>query len=231
MFIVSNNSQNFAALGIAFILVLSPISLFADQLQMQNGDHYTGNVLSVTEDSVVFQSEVLGKVTLPRNKIQSLSFGDAKASNATPTVSTPVSASVNSPDAATTHANLAAAFRALGANTNFVQQVRQQLLTGSPQAAQKYDELVSGMMSGKLNLSDLRTQAKSSIDQINQLKHELGPEAGDALDDYLTILQNFVDETTPARTPVKPIATAPSTNTLSAAPTGNQQTLRDPMAQ
>ena len=83
-------------------------------------------------------------------------------------------------------------------------------------------------MSGKLNLNDLRSQAKASIDQINQLKRELGPEAGDALDDYLTILQNFVDESAPARPPAKPSA-APSTNGLPVAVTGTQQTLRDPM--
>jgi hypothetical protein len=207
-------------------LIVVTLPLRADQLQMQNGDRYTGKVVSVTEDSVVLQSDVLGKVTLPRNKIQTLNFGDAKAADPTLTASTTSSAPVNSPNAATTNADLAAAFRRLGANTNFVQQVRQQMLTGSPQAAQKYDELVTGMMSGKLNLNDLRSQAKTSIDQINQLKRELGPEAGDALDDYLTILQNFVDESTPARTPVKPV-TAPSTNSPPVAVTGAQPAFRD----
>jgi hypothetical protein len=217
---------NRAGFWTTIALVLATLSVRADQLQMQNGDRYTGKVVSVTEDSVVLQSDVLGKVTLPRNKIQTLNFGDAKAADPTPTASTTSSVPVNSPNAVTTNADLAAAFRRLGANTNFVQQVRQQMLTGSPQAAQKYDELVSGMMSGKLNLNDLRNQARASIDQMNELKRELGPEAGDALDDYLTILQNFVDESAPARTPVKPV-TAPSTNALPVAVTGTQQTFRD----
>ena len=60
---------------------------------------------------------------------------------------------------------------------------------------------INGLMSGKLNLNDIRSQAKASIDQINELKRDLGPEAGDALDSYLSILQNFVDESAPAPKP------------------------------
>jgi len=85
--------------------------------------------------------------------------------------------------------------------------VSQQLLAGSPEATAKYDEMVDGLMSGKINLTDLRNQARTSINQINQLKKELGPDADDALDGYLSILENFVSEAgsevpaTPARIP------------------------------
>lgn len=225
---MSAYSQKIATLGVGCVLILSPAPLSADQLEMQNGDHYTGKVLSVTEDSLVLQSDVLGKVTLPRSKISSLTFGDAKTANAAPAAPTVAAAPAVGPNAAATNADLAAAFRSLGANTNFVQQVRQQLLAGSPEAGQKYDELVGGLMSGKINLADLRSQAKTSIDQINQLKRELGPDAGDALDSYLSILQNFVDETTPTPAPAqKPVAVPSSPTTPTAAPTGNPQTLRD----
>lgn len=226
---MSTHSRNFAAIGVGFVLLLSPASLFADQLQMQNGDRYTGKVVSVTEESLVLQSDVLGKVTLPRNKIASLTFGDAKATNAAPPPA-PSTAAVPtvSPNTANTNADLAAAFRNLGANTNFVQQIRQQMLAGSPEGGQKYDELVNGLMSGKLNLNDIRSQAKTSIDQINELKRDLGPDAGDALDSYLSILQNFVDETTTAPKPANP-PVAPSANPPTTAPSGSQQpTFRDP---
>lgn len=215
-------------------LILSAASLYADQLQMQNGDRYTGKVLSVTEDSVVVQSDVLGKVTLPRNKIASLTFGDAKATNATPGVPVVATAPSISPNTAATNADIAAAFRSLGANTNFIQQVRQQMLAGSPEGGQKYDELVSSLMSGQMDLAGLRKQAQSSIEQINELKQGLGPEAADSLDSYLTILQNFVDETAPTQTPAKPLAVpavpaVPPTNAVPAAPSGNQPTFRDPI--
>jgi hypothetical protein len=190
---------------------------------MQNGDHYTGKVVSVTEDSLVLQSDVLGKVTLPRNKIQSLTFGDSKATNSPTTAPVVTATPTPSPNTVTTNADLAAAFRSLGANTNFVQQIRQQMLAGSPEAGAKYDDLVAGLMSGRMNLNDLRTQAKASIDQINELKRGLGPEAGDALDSYLTILQSFVNESTPAPVPPKqPIVVAPVT--APAAPVTSPQT-------
>src|SRR5579863_6562844 len=64
------------------LLAFSAASLRADQLQMQNGDHYSGKILSVTEDSLVLENDVLGKVTLPRSKVLSLTFGDSKATNA-----------------------------------------------------------------------------------------------------------------------------------------------------
>jgi hypothetical protein len=176
-----------------FVLILAAAGLRADQLQMQNGDRYTGKILSMSSNSIVLESDALGKVTLPRDKVSLLMFGTAAATNASPAtrvVTTP------SPNAAATNADLVAAFRNLGANTNFIQQVRQQMLTGAdPAANQKYDQLVNGLMSGSMNLGDLRNEAKASIDQINQLKRELGPQADDSLDSYLSILQNFVNET------------------------------------
>lgn len=180
---------------------------------MQNGDRYSGRILSLTPDSVVLQSEILGKVTLPRNKVASLVIDNGRATNAAPIPRTVPVAVAASPNAPTTNADLSAALRTLGANTNFIQQVRQQLLAGSPQAGQKYDELVGGLMSGKVNLNDLRAQAKSSIDQINELKRELGPDAGDSLDSYLDILQSFVNETD-GETPAAPAGSS-GTNSIS----------------
>lgn len=193
------STRRHTAVWAAGILMLTAGSLRADQLQMENGDHYSGKILSVTSNSIVLESEVLGKVTLPRNKVSTLTFGTGSTTNTAPALPHTFAAAAPSPKAAGTNADLSAALHNLGANTNFIQQVRQQMLAGAdPAANQKYDELVGGLMSGKLNMSDLRNEAKSSIDQINQLKRELGPEASGSLDSYLSILQNFVNETTPA---------------------------------
>jgi hypothetical protein len=190
---MSISSRNYLTTWIICLLTLA--SLRADQLQMQNGDRYTGKILSMSSNSIVLESDALGKVTLPRDKVSVVMFGTTTATNATPT--TPV-VTTPSPNAAATNTDLSAALRNLGANTNFIQQVRQQMLTGAdPAASQKYDQLVGGLMSGQMNLTDLRNQAKTSIDQINQLKRELGPQADDSLDTYLSILQNFVNETAP----------------------------------
>lgn len=197
-------SRNWLSCAIG-LLALSAVSLRADQLQMQNGDRYIGKILSVTSNSVVLQSEVLGKVTLPREKVSSLSFGTTAA--AVPASSAPGIPAITTTSprlSGGTNADLSAAFQSLNGNTNFIQQIRQQMLAGStPEANQKYDELVGGLMSGKMSVNDLRNEAKTSIDQINQLKRELGPEADESLNSYLAILQNFVNEAeaTPTSTP------------------------------
>ena len=190
--------------------------LHADEVDMQNGDRYSGKVLSVSADTVVLQSEVLGKINVPRKRVASLTLGTTAAPN-TATNIAPVSVSTNLPAAApaaalaNTNLDLSAAFRSLGANTNFIGQIRQQFLAGNPAAASNYDDLVSGLLSGKVNMNDLRRQAKSSADQLRQLKHDLGPDAGDSLDAYLSVLDNFLKETadapasaTPAPKPQNP---------------------------
>src|SRR5262245_58400861 len=124
----------------AICLLASASFLHADQLQMQNGDRYEGKVLSMTADSVVLQSDVLGKVTLPRSKVAQMTFGSAATTNAAQVPAT----NPNPPATATAAANadLSVAFRNLGANTNFVEQIRGQMLAGAgPAANQKYDEL------------------------------------------------------------------------------------------
>ena len=178
---------------------------------MQNGDRYAGHILSMTSNSIVLESDVLGKVTLPREKISSVTFGNATA----PAAPTPA------PKSSTTNANIAVALRGMGGGSNTIEQVRQQMLAGAdPAATQKYNELVGGLMTGKLNVNDIRSQARTSIEQINQLKRELGPEAGDALDSYLAILQNFVNETesTPPTAPVTPTPTVTPSPAKPAAP-------------
>jgi len=185
---------------IFFMLVAAPW-LRADQVDMQNGDRYFGKVLSVSADTVVLESEVLGKINVPRKKVASLAFGPNAAAPKAATNVAPASMPTNLPTAASlaalagTNTDLSAALRNLGANTNFIRQIREQMLAGSPEAASKYDELVNGLMSGKLNLNDLRREAKSSADQLRALKHDLGPEAGDSLDAYLEVLDNFLKET------------------------------------
>jgi hypothetical protein len=188
--------------------------LRADQLEMQNGDRYVGKILSVAADRVEFQSDVLGKVSLPRAKVANLAFGTNAPAPKVESNVAPVSVPTNLPDvsslAALTKAgtNLTATAPNLSANSDLARQVREQMLAGSPGAAGKYDELVSGFMSGKLNVNDIRREAKSSADQLRKLKSELGPEVGDSLDAYLEVLDNFLnesaDETKPSSSTVRP---------------------------
>ena len=183
------------------LLAFTAISVSrADVLEMQNGDRYSGKVLAVSADTVVLSSEILGKINVPRSKVATLTFGAngvaKKVANAPapvlPTNSIVVTGQSALPD---DNADLAAMLRQLGSNTNFIGQVRQQMLTGSPEAAGKFDEMVNGLMSGQINMADLRKQAQTSAAQLRQLKQELGPQADDELDSYLKILDAFINET------------------------------------
>lgn len=186
--------------GMIFAFVAAPW-LHADLVEMQNGDRYSGKVLSVSADTVVLESEVLGKINVPRKHVASLAFGTnaaaPKVASDVARVSAPtnLSAVASLVILANTNADLSAALRNPGADTNFIRQIREQMLAGNPEAASKYDELVNGLMSGKLNLNDLRREAKSSADQLRALKRDLGPEAGDSLGAYLDVLDNFLKET------------------------------------
>jgi len=93
-----------------------------------------------------------------------------------------------------TNADFSAVLRNPDLNTNFIRQVREQMLAGSPEAADKYDEMVNDLMSGKMNMDDLRREAKSSADQLRELKRDLGSDAGDSIDAYLDVLDNFLAE-------------------------------------
>jgi ABC-type amino acid transport substrate-binding protein len=184
------------------ILSIAASSLHADQLEMQNGDRYNGKVLSVSTETVVLQNEVLGKINVPRNKVATLTFGtNAVAAKVSSNVA-PVSVPTNLPNTAALAA-LANGKTNLAANEDVVRQIREQMLAGSPEAASKYDELASGLLSGKLNVNDVRREAQASAEQLRKLKTELGPEAGDSLNAYLEILDSFLKESAaaPATTP------------------------------
>ena len=203
----------FISFGFLAVFVSAP-KLCADQVDMQNGDHYSGKVLSVSADTVVLDSDMLGKINVPRKKVASLAFGTnivvaSQAAKNAGSVPVPAKLPTTAAPAALTNTNadLTAALHNAGANTNFIRQIREQMLAGSPEAAGKYDEMVDGLMNGTLNIGDLRREAKSSADQLRALKLDLGPDAGDSLDGYLEVLDQFIKET--ANEPASPAPAPP----------------------
>jgi hypothetical protein len=197
--------------GIIFATVTT-LGLLADQVEMQNGDRLSGKVLSVSADMVVLKSDVLGKINVPRKNIAALAFGTnvvaATAPTNNPRVPAPATSSAAASSTALLETNAGFAVELLnpGADTNIIRQVREQMLAGNPVAAAKFDELADGLMSGKLNMDDLRREAKASADQLRELKRE-NPEAGDSLDAYLQVLDNFLNE--PADQPANTTPSSP----------------------
>jgi len=180
--------------------LVARLCLQADQVEMQNGDRYLGKVWSLDTNTLVLRSDVLGTVHLPRGKVALITLGAGASTNVARTASA-TNALVHAPSAALTNgmADLSASLGPLAANTNFIQQVQAQLLgAAGPEANNKFNELLGGLMSGKLTVNDIRQEAKSAADQLKQLKRGLGEDAGWAVDGYLAILENFLRETAPA---------------------------------
>ncbi len=183
----------------------------ADQVNMQNGECYIGKVVTLSNETVVIQSDVLGVLKVPRGKIASITFGTNVVTRA---VQTPVatSAQVQKPAATNSNSQLTAAINQLRANPNAMQQVQQQMLAGAdPKATEMFNQMMGGLMNGSLNLDDIRRQAKSAADQLRAAKKDLGDDAGFAVDGYLAVLDGFLSETatTGATTNAPPTAVKP----------------------
>lgn len=200
--------------------VLWAQSSHADQIEMINGDRYVGRVVSLGADHLVVESEMLGTVKLPRSRISTITLSSPAAARTTNAAVSPLLRSTNlakaSLAARTNSApDLTSAFRELGNNSNLVQQVQQQLLgAAGPEAQTKFNDLMGGLISGKLNMDDLRAEAKSTLAQAKSARKELGEENGSMLDSYLSILEGFLKETEPelasTNAPAKPTGpTAP----------------------
>ena len=160
----------------ALVLFATASSLPADQVELQNGDRYVGHVLSLNSNSVVLQSELLGTLRLPRSKVAVITLGPAGATSS-PALPLSATASTIPPSAASANAvsNLPSALPGLGMNTNLMQQVQKQFLSGAgPEANAKFNELLSGLMSGKLSVEDIRAEAKTAADQLRALQRESG---------------------------------------------------------
>jgi hypothetical protein len=173
---------------------------WGDQVEMQNGDRYAGQVVSLGTNTVVLKSDVLGTLRLPRAKVAVITLGAVPATNS-PSLRSPTNGEARTPPTGAVNAapDVSPALHELAASTNLIQQVQKQFLSSAgPEANDKFIELLGGFMSGKLSVDDIRAQAKSAADQLRALKRDSGENAGFAADTYLTILDHFLKETAPS---------------------------------
>jgi len=180
----------------ALILIgglLLPARAWADQVVMQNGERFFGAVVSLDADTLVLQNQFLGTVRLPRTRLAAVTFGTVDPARVlgAPLLTNGAPRSSRNPATNAPSAML----RQLSSQTNLVQQVQSQFLSdASPEAQAKFNELLGGLVSGRLNVDDIRTQAKSAAQQLRALRKDLGDDNGALLDSYLAILDRFVSE-------------------------------------
>lgn len=175
-----------------------PATNSIDEVWMRNGDRLSGEVLSLTTNVLVVRSAVLGRVNLLRCDVASIQLAAA----ATHIPALPASSGSAGAGAATA-SGLAGGLLQLSPNDPAISDVRSQLLNNAgPEATKQFNDLLGGLMTGKLGVDDIRAQAQSVAAQARAMKKDLGndPSAA-AIDSYLEILDQFLQQTAPAAKP------------------------------
>jgi hypothetical protein len=178
----------------ALLVVGLPLcSARGDIIEMQNGDRYNGKLLSVGESSVILQNDILGRVTIPRGKVAAIRFNGEVSGPVAAIPGTNSAAILSRQPALSSPTN--SLLQQLAAQPDLIKNIENQFLGGADGAAHdKFNDLVSGLISGRLGVEDIRREAKTSADQIRAMRKDLGPDAATAIDGYLAILDQFLAE-------------------------------------
>ena len=158
----------------------------ADSIECDNGDRYNGKVISMDEKVVTLQNEIAGKISIPRQRIVSISFRDAKTAPVVAQIAPPVSSTnVLNPQA-----------RAVQFDPAAVQRIQNELLaTATPETSQMFNEMIQGLMGGQMNIGDIRNKAQTTLQELRDLQKELGDdETAALLNSYGAILENFLQQ-------------------------------------
>jgi hypothetical protein len=199
--------QTRVVMGVVISMAMSCAAALADTVELANGDLLSGKVTAVSGEQVLLTSEVLGDVKLPRGIVAAIHFGDRKpalAGNAAPAATgnkgVVVKAAVEAPGVDDVLKQLKAG--AAGGDLSKMLTKEFPLLQ-SPEVKAYFDKTVGGLMSGELNVSDIRKQALDVREQVKELEKDLGPEGMAALKPYLSVLDKFIKDTEPRGGEVK----------------------------
>ena len=208
------------AAALIILLAIPALPARCEILLLNNGDQYRGTVLGMNASNVIFQSEIQGRVFLPRNKVAQIILNEAVVAKAATNAAVkpgagavvmagpPTAAGSPSGDSVTEE------MRKQGIDPKIINEIQGEIFgKTSPQAAAKYNELMSGVLTGRLGVQDIRAEAQKTINQVKAMKKDLGDDAGDLLDGYVAILEKFVadseDSGNQVAAPAKP-APAPA---------------------
>lgn len=188
-------SNLFCSFSVLMAFLFSVQGANADSVQLANGEVLKGKVLTLDDKQVTFESESLGKLTLARNKVATITFGDAKP----PALAVdPKTSSAPAVPAAQTVEDAFKQLKGGGANAKDVNELKKLFPElDSPEASKYFDETLKGVMSGKKNIQDIRKDAIKARDELKKLTEDLGEDVGAATKPYLNILEKFIRETEP----------------------------------
>jgi hypothetical protein len=161
----------------------------ADQVELSNGDRYTGEVLSVTPSEIRLDNEINGLMKLPRNKVRAIYFNQPAAPSASSLAPAP---RTNAPAVEDGLVKI----KKGQIDPKALEQVQTDILgAAGPEATAMFNDLLKGLMTGRVTSDDLRKQAKDTVAQLKGLQKELGEDDNNPLlASYLGILQKFIDD-------------------------------------
>jgi hypothetical protein len=174
---------------------------------MSNGDVLNGEVISLDGKQLVLKSELLGELKLAREKVSAIHLGDKPllARNAAAAVQQAAGKPALDPAVQNVLNSVPSTDDVLkqlqgggGINPQMIGELQAKFpLLNTPEAGEYFNDTLGGLMTGKLNIQDVRKDAITARDGLLDLQKELGPE-GAALNGYMSILNKFIRETEPA---------------------------------
>ena len=204
---------------LAFMILITPTALWADRLQLANGDEIEGELLEVSGGQIKFRHPVLGTFSVPRNQVHAIELGKQRGRNrimadgteAPPETPEEVIDRLVNPEmtpakvkqlekGAERHDTPQGAVEQLrreGVNAQMMGGLHGMLPGfGSPEVQDIFEDRVTGLMNGSLTINDIRNEAIDVRDQLKELMDDLGP-GGEALRGYYGILDGFIQKTDP----------------------------------
>ncbi|MEO8426517.1 MAG: hypothetical protein ABI651_05315 [Verrucomicrobiota bacterium] len=173
---------------LAGAICLLPALLKADVIELINGDRYYGSLIAVTQTNVELKSEIQGKMNIPRDKVATIIFRETAAQKAD-------FAKSGSGQKKAKITAMTDELRAQGIDPKDTSKLPEEILSGAnPEATEQFKEMVAGLMTGQISVDSIRAQAQKSVEEIQAMKEDLGAEAGELLDGYLLVLENFLKE-------------------------------------
>jgi hypothetical protein len=164
---------------VCLLLCTFLISAFtmADVVECENGDRYNGKVLLLNEKELRLTNDIQGIITIPRQKILSISLR----------MGTPAKRAVGDVQNSLTNGGIQL-------DPSSVAKVQQQFLSdANPEANELFQQMVQGLMTGKMDVNDVRNKAQGTLEQLRQFQKELGQdEEGELLGSYVNILEAFL---------------------------------------
>lgn len=195
------------ALALVFVLLLTAVR--ADQIEMRNGDRYSGKVTGLTGNHVILKSELLGTLRIRRDSVLAIRMGEQPLQLTAP-VEPPSGTNAPLPKAPPVPVISVAAgpgqqidmhapvSHLIAANPQLVAEIRNQVLAGAgTNAVAEYDALVNGLASGELGIADIGREASSVAAQLRELRGSEDAETAEIFNEYLSILDSFVAVTKP----------------------------------